>query len=211
MVRAAMREGALGVGSSLIYAPANFADTDELVALASAAGEFDGMYISHLRSESQKLLEAIDELIEIARRAGVPAEIYHLKASGRDNWSKLEQAFDRVETAQAAGLKITADMYAYPASSTGLDAAMPLWVQEGGVKDWIARLRDPEIRARVAFEMTNPDDDYVTGIENAGGPSGVLLVGFRNPDLRKYIGRTLQQVADERGRNAGRHSDGSGR
>ena len=199
LVREAMREGALGVGSSLIYAPANFANTEELVALASAAGEFDGMYISHMRNEGHKLLEALDELMEIARAADVPAEIYHLKASGESNWHKLDQVIERVEAAQAEGLKITADVYTYPASSTGLDAAMPLWVQEGGFKEWKRRLQDPENRKRVKEEIRNPSDEFTSGIVNAGGPDGVLLVGFRNPDLRKYIGKTLAEVAEERG------------
>ncbi|WP_395073594.1 N-acyl-D-amino-acid deacylase family protein [Hyphococcus sp.] len=199
MVREAMREGAMGVGSSLIYAPANFADTNELIALASAAGEYGGMYISHMRSESQQLLEALDELIEIAETAGVSAEIYHLKASGQTNWGKLDQVIAKVEAAHARGLKITADMYAYPASSTGLDAAMPLWVQEGGYEKWAERLKDPVVRARVAEAILNPSPDFFSGITNAGGPEGVLLVGFRNPDLRKYIGKTLAEVAEERG------------
>jgi len=150
-------------------------------------------------SESQQLLEALDELIEIAERAGVPAEIYHLKASGRSNWDKLDQVIAKVEAAQARGLKITADMYTYPASSTGLDAAMPLWVQEGGYDQWAERLKDPAIRARVAEAILNPSPDFFSGITNAGGPEGVLLVGFRNPDLRKYIGKTLAEVSEERG------------
>jgi N-acyl-D-amino-acid deacylase len=198
-VREAMREGAMGVGSSLIYAPANFADTNELIALMSAASEYGGMYISHIRSEDEELLEAVDELIEIARETNAPAEIYHLKASGRANWDKLDAVIAKVEAAQAEGLRITADMYAYPASSTGLDAAMPLWVQEGGYEKWAERLKDPEIRARVAGAIENPSDDYVSGITNAGGPEGVLLVGFRNPELRGYIGKTLADVAEERG------------
>ncbi|WP_375201073.1 N-acyl-D-amino-acid deacylase family protein [Hyphococcus sp.] len=199
MVREAMREGAMGVGSSLIYAPANFANTEELIALNAVVSEFGGMYISHIRSESQQLLEAVDELIEIAEKAGVPAEIYHLKASGQANWDKLDQVIAKVEAAQARGLKITADMYSYPASSTGLDAAMPLWVQEGGYEKWAERLRDPEIRARVADAILNPSEEFVSGITNAGGPEGVLLVGFRNPDLRPYIGKSLAEVAEERG------------
>ena len=145
LVVQAMEEGALGVGSSLIYAPAFYAGTDELVELARAAGEHGGLYISHLRSEGNRLLEAIDELTTIARRAGVPAEIYHLKAAGRDNWGKLDAAVQRVEAARAAGLRITADMYTYTAGSTGLDAAMPPWVQEGGYTAWAARLKDPAI------------------------------------------------------------------
>ncbi|MEZ5893718.1 MAG: D-aminoacylase [Parvularculaceae bacterium] len=198
-VRVAMREGALGVGSSLIYAPANFASTEELTALVAAAAEFGGMYISHIRSEDEELLEAVDELIGIARATGAPAEIYHLKASGRANWSKLDDVIAKVDAARAEGLKITADMYAYPASSTGLDAAMPLWVQEGGYEKWAERLQDPDIRARVGKAIREPSKEFVSGITNAGGPEGVLLVGFRNPELRKYIGKTLAEVSEERG------------
>src|SRR5690606_16541835 len=192
-------EGAMGVGSSLIYAPANFASTEELTALVAAAAEFDGMYISHIRSEAGTFLEAVDELIGIARATGAPAEIYHFKASGRPNWAKLDQAIAKIEAARAEGLAVTTDMYAYPASSTGLDAAMPLWVQEGGPEAWIERLKDPAIRARVADEMRNPDVDFESRIEHAGGPDGVLLVGFKNPALRKYQGKTLGEVARERG------------
>ncbi len=199
MVREAMREGALGVGSSLIYAPANFANTEELIALMSAASEYGGMYISHIRSEDEELLEAVDELIAIARATNSPAEIYHLKASGRANWGKLDDVIAKVEGAQKEGLKITADMYAYPASSTGLDAAMPLWVQEGGYEKWAERLKDPEIRAKVSEEILNGSDMFVSGITNAGGPEGVLLVGFRNPELRNYIGKSLAEVSEERG------------
>ena len=197
-VRDAMKEGALGVGSSLIYAPANFASTDELTALMKAAAEFDGMYISHIRNESGQLLEAVDELISIARATGAPAEIYHLKASGRGNWGKMDALIAKVEAARSEGLSITADMYTYPASSTGLDAAMPLWVQEGGHDAWVERLRDPEIRKRVAAEIRNPEGGEA-GFHNAGGAEGVLLIGFKNPALRKYTGKTLAAVAQERG------------
>ena len=199
LVREAMKEGALGVGSSLIYAPANFAPTEELIALASAAGEYGGMYISHIRSESSQLFEAIDELVRIAKEAGVPAEIYHFKASGRSNWGKLAGAIKKVDDARAEGLPITADMYSYPASSTGLDAAMPLWVQEGGHDAWVARLKDPAIRAKVAEEMRSSSEGHENRIADAGGPDGVLLLGFKNPDLRKYLGKTLGDVARERG------------
>ncbi len=198
LVRAAMREGAMGVGSSLIYAPANFASTEELTALVAAAAEFDGMYISHIRNESGQLLEAVDELIGIARATGAPAEIYHLKASGRDNWDKMDAVIAKVGAARKEGLAITADMYAYPASSTGLDAAMPLWVQEGGHDAWVARLKDPETRKRVAEEIRNPQGGEA-GFHNAGGAEGVLLIGFKNPALRKYTGKTLAAVAAERG------------
>jgi N-acyl-D-amino-acid deacylase len=201
LVRQAMREGALGVGSSLIYAPAFYADTAELVALSRAAGEFGGMYVSHLRSEGNRLLESIDELVAIARAAGVPAEIYHLKMSGQDNWSKFQAAVDRVQQARAEGLAITANMYTYTAGSTGLDAAMPPWVQEGGYQDWAARLGDAKIRARVAHEMITPSNEW-ENLGLAAGPEGMLLVGFRNKDLRRYIGRTLADVAAERGTSA---------
>lgn len=198
-VREAMRDGALGVGSSLIYAPANFASTEELVALAAAAGEYGGMYISHIRSESDRFIEALAEFIDIVRRSGARGEVYHLKASGRANWPKAEEAIAMIEAARAEGLEVTADMYVYPASSTGLNATMPLWVQEGGHAAWIARLKDPAIRARVAEEMRNPPAHFENRLDHAGGPDGVLLLGFRNPDLRRYAGRTLGDVARERG------------
>lgn len=199
LVETAMREGALGVGSSLIYAPADYARTEELIALARAAGRHGGMYISHVRDEGGGLLEALDELITIAREAGVPAEIYHFKASGRANWNKLDAAIRKVDSARAAGLRITADMYTYPASSTGLDATMPTWVQEGGFDAWVERLRDPAIRARVAAEMRGEGDGYDNAFANAGGPDGILLVSFREDSLRYLIGRTLGDVARARG------------
>lgn len=197
-VRVAMREGAIGVGSSLIYAPGNFADTDELVALVSAAAEFDGRYISHLRSEGDRFEQSVEELIHISRVTGAPAEIYHLKAGGKTNWHKMEKVFALVENAREEGLAITADMYTYTAGATGLDASMPLWVQEGGDEAWFARLEDPEIRTRVKEEMMSEDTNW----ENLGrhaGPDGVMFIGFRNPDLRHLIGKTLQEVADMRG------------
>ena len=160
LVRSAMEEGALGVGSSLIYAPAFYANTDELVALAEVAAAYDGMYISHLRSEGNGLLEALAELIEIAERSGARAEVYHLKAAGKDNWHKLDSAIAMIEHARAEGLAITTDMYTYTAGATGLDAAMPPWVQEGGLDEWIARLSDPSVRQQVAREMRTPTDAW---------------------------------------------------
>ena len=198
LVRQAMREGAVGVGSSLIYAPGNFADTDELIALVSAAAEYDGSYISHIRSEGSRLEEGVQELIKISSITGAPSEIYHLKASGKSNWHKLSNVFDLIESARAAGLFITADMYTYPAGSTGLNATMPLWVQDGGHDAWVERLQDPEIRARVAAEMRQPTNEWENFFVDAG-PENILLIGFRNPDLRTLIGKTLQEVADERG------------
>ena len=199
LVRQSMREGALGVGSSLIYAPAFYADTEELVALTSAAGEYGGMYISHLRSEGSRLLEALDELIEIAQRAGVPAQVYHLKAAGRENWPKLDSAIARIEAARASGLSITADMYTYTAGATGLDASMPPWVQEGGYEAWAERLRDPQIRTRVAQEMRTPTDEWENFFVAAGSPDRILLVGFGADSLKPLTGKTLAQVAELRG------------
>ena len=199
LVRDAMRDGALGVGSSLIYAPANFADTEELVALAKAAGEFSGAYISHIRSEGNRLEDGVREHITIAREAGVPAEIYHLKASGKPNWHKLESVFEMVEAARAEGLRITADMYTYPASATGLNASMPLWVQEGGHDAWVARLKDPAIRTRVVEEMTNPEADWENRFLQAG-PDNIMLLGFKTDALKPLTGKTLKEVADMRGK-----------
>jgi N-acyl-D-amino-acid deacylase len=198
LVRQAMNEGAMGVGSSLIYAPASFAETDELVALVSEAGRCGGMYISHMRSEGDRVLQSVDELIEIARRAHAPAEIYHLKLGGRDNWGRYGELIARIEAARAQGLRITADMYTYTAGATGLDAAMPLWVQAGGREAWIERLRDPANRARVAGEMRRPGQGWENLFYGAG-PAGMMFTDFRNPALRRYAGRTLADVARERG------------
>jgi N-acyl-D-amino-acid deacylase len=201
LVRESMRDGALGVGSSLIYAPAFYAETDELVALAKAAAEFDGMYITHMRSEGNRLLEAVDEVITIAREAGIAAEIYHLKAAGRENWDKLDDVFAKVEAARDEGLRITADMYNYTAGATGLDAAMPPWVQEGGQEAWIERLKDPETRKRVIEEMQTPSDQWENLLLAAGSADKVLLIGFDNPDLKDLTGRTLAEVAQMRGQS----------
>ncbi len=201
LVRREMEAGALGVGSSLIYAPAFYADTEELVELCKVAAEYDGIYISHLRSEGNQLLEAVDELLEIARRANIPAEIYHLKAAGRQNWEKLDEVIRKVEQARAEGLQITADMYTYTAGATGLNASMPPWVQEGGFDRWRDRLRDPGIRQRVAREMRASTDEWENLLKMAGSPDKVLLVGFKNPDLKHLTGKTLGEVAARRGKS----------
>jgi N-acyl-D-amino-acid deacylase len=200
LVRQSMEEGALGVGSSLIYAPAFYAHTDELIALCKAAAEYDGMYISHMRSEGNRLLEAVDELIEIATQANVRAEIYHLKAAGRHNWDKIEQVFAKVEAARAAGHAVSADMYTYTAGATGLNASMPPWVQEGGLEAWVARMKEPETRARVIREMRTRSDDW-ENLLLASGPEGVLLNEFRNEALKPLTGKTLAAVAAERGKS----------
>lgn len=201
LVREAMEDGAMGLGSSLIYAPAFYASTNELVELAKVVGEYDGMYISHMRSESNRLLEAIDELIHIAREGGVAGEIYHLKMAGRQNWDKFDEVVQRVEAARAEGLAITADIYTYIAGSTGLDAAMPPAVQEGGYEAWRSRLMDPAIRAQVLVEMTTPTDEW-ENLYLSAGAEGTLLVGFSNPELRHYTGMTLAEVAAQRGTSA---------
>ncbi len=195
LVRAAMEEGALGVGSSLIYAPAFYADTNELIALSRVAAEYGGRYISHIRSEGGQFVEAVDELITIAREAGIGAEIYHLKAAGADNFDKLEAVFDRIEAARAAGLDITTDMYTYTAGATGLDASMPPWVQEGGYEAWAERLKDPAIRKRLLTEIATPADDWENLYLSAGSADKILLVGFKNPELKPLTGKTLAEVA----------------
>jgi N-acyl-D-amino-acid deacylase len=201
LVSQAMEDGAMGVGSSLIYAPGSYAETDELAALVTEAGRCGGIYISHMRSEGNRLIEAVDELIEISRRSGAPAEIYHLKASGRANWAKLDQAIARIEAARAQGLRITTDMYTYPAGSTGLDAAMPTWVQAGGLEAWIGRLKDPATRARVKAEMLADRTEWENLMRHAGA-EGTLLVGFKSEKLKPLTGRTLAEVAKARGVSA---------
>ena len=196
LLRQAMQEGAFGVGSSLIYAPACFAETPELVALAEVAGAYGGMYVSHIRNEGNRLLEAVDELVDISRRSGAPAEIWHFKASGPSNWPKLEAAIERVEAARAQGLRITADMYTYHASSTGLDATMPGWVQEGGHAAWVERLKDAAVRARLRRELSTAS---TTGLNEFLSAEKILLVGFRNEALRPLTGKTLAEVAALRG------------
>lgn len=200
LVRQGMEEGALGLGTSLIYAPAFYAKTDELVALAEVAGSYGGRYISHLRSEGNRLLEAVDELMEISRRGKLPAEIYHLKAAGKNNWPKMDQVIQKIEAAQKAGQDISADMYNYTAGATGLDASMPPWVQEGGYEAWKKRLQDPEIRAKVLQEMTTPTDAW-ENLYLGAGPDGILLAGFKNDALKPLTGKTLAAVAKERGKS----------
>jgi N-acyl-D-amino-acid deacylase len=199
LVRQAMKEGAVGVGSSLIYAPATYAKTPELVALAHEAARCGGMYISHIRDEGPKLLEAIDELVTISRESGAPAEIYHYKQAGTDNWGKIDAAIAKVNDARASGLRITADMYTYPASSTGFDAAFPTWMQDGGLEAWVKRLKNPALRAKAIAEMKGPD-----GTENAklvvDHPEKVLLVGFKTAKLKPLTGKTLAEVAKARGK-----------
>ena len=196
LVRVAMEEGAMGIGSSLIYAPAFYSSTEELIEICKVASEYGGMYISHMRSESNQFLEALDELIQISEKANIPAEVYHLKAGGIPNHYKMDLAIEKINNARDRGLNITTDMYNYVAGATGLDAHMPPWVQEGGYDKWVERLKDPSIRVRVKEEMIKDTDDW----ENLGflaGPDGVLFSDFKNPELRKYVGMTLKEVSEK--------------
>ena len=199
LVRRAMEGGALGVGSSLIYEPAFCATTGELTALAAAAGEYGGMYVSHIRSEGNRVLESIGELIRISREADVRAEVYHLKASGERNYAKLDTAIRMIERARADGPPITANIYTYVASSTGLDTSMPPWVQEGGEEAWLERLRDPGVRKKVAAEMNDADAEWDNTYAAAGTPDDILLASFDVDSLDRYAGRTLAEVAEVRG------------
>jgi N-acyl-D-amino-acid deacylase len=198
LVRQSMREGALGVGSSLIYAPAFYAKTEELIALSQAAGEYGGGYVSHMRSEANRFNEAVDELIRISREANVHAEAYHLKAAGKNNWPKMAKAIQQIEQARSQGLSVSANMYTYPAGATGLDAAMPPWVQEGGHDAWVKRLKDPKTRARVIKEMRTPSNDWENLYLLAGSSDAVILIGFKNEKLKPLTGKTLSEVAKMR-------------
>lgn len=195
LVKQAMEEGALGVGSSLIYAPANYSSTEELIELCKVAGEYDGMYITHMRSEGNNIFGAVEETIRIAREGNLPAEIYHLKMAGQQNWNKLDSVLAMIDQANNSGLKITADMYTYIAGATGLDASMPPWVQEGGMKEWVKRLQDPKIRKRALDEMRKPSDKWENLLLMAGGADRVLLLDFANDSLKRFIGKTLAEVS----------------
>ncbi|MGO9988586.1 MAG: N-acyl-D-amino-acid deacylase family protein [Steroidobacteraceae bacterium] len=200
LVHQAMEEGALGVTTMLEYVPETFAKTPELIALAKESARCGGMYSAHIRSESDRLIEAIQETIDIARASGAPVEIYHFKQSGVDNWSKYVTAINLIDGARRGGIPITANMYVYNASATGLDAAMPIWVQDGGLEKWITRLKDPSVRARVAAEMRNPHPkDWENVYAGAGGATGVLFLSFKNPALKPLTGKTLAEVAKMRG------------
>lgn len=201
LVRQAMEEGALGVGSSLIYAPAFYAKTDELIALCKIAAEYDGLYISHLRSEGNAFEKAVDELMTISKEAGIRAEIYHLKAAGKDNWHKMDKIIAKIDSARKAGLDITTDMYTYIAGATGLDASMPPWVQAGGYAKWAERLQNPEIRKKVMKEMKTPTNEWENLFLGAGSSDNVLLIGFKNDTLKYLTGKTLTEVAKMRGKS----------
>ena len=199
LVRKEMEAGALGIGSSLIYAPAFYASTEELIELCKVAAEYRGKYISHMRSEGNRLLEGVDELIRISREAKIPAEIYHLKAAGQANWPKMDQVIAKIEAARKEGLKITADMYTYTAGATGLDAAMPPWVLDGGYEEAYKRLADPQMRPKIADAIRTGGTDWENLYVAAGSPDRVILVGFKNEKLKPLTGKTLAEVAKLRG------------
>ncbi len=202
LVQVAMTEGAVGLSTALIYSPACYAATDEIIALAQVVADHGGLYISHIRNEGVQLLEALDDFLSVPRATGGSAEVYHLKVSGRDNWYKLDDAIAKIEAARAEGLAITADMYTYPASSTGLAATMPPWVEEGGHRAWIERLKDPAVRQRLQREMLTSSEEWDSTYLAAGGPQNVVLIGFKTEALRPLTGRTLAEVAAMRGTSA---------
>lgn len=201
LVRSAMEQGAVGLTTALMYSPNTYARTPELIALARVSAQCGGIYSAHIRNEGDRVLEAIDETVSIARASGAPAHIYHFKQSGPDNWPKLDAAIARVNAARADGVRITADMYTYTASATGLDAGMPPWVQDGGLEQWIKRLHDPAIRARVAREMRDAHPKDWDNAYGQAGPDGVLLLAFKNPALKPLTGKTLAEVARMRGKS----------
>src|SRR6266576_2842806 len=201
LARKEMEAGALGIGTSLIYPPAFYAKTEELIELCKVAAKYQGKYISHMRSEGNQLFEGLDEVIRISREAGIPAEVYHIKAAGQKNWPKEDELLGRIEAAQKEGLKITADMYTYPASGTGLDACLPPWTEDGGFPALLQRLRDPATREKIAAQVRVDSDDWENTYVSAGSPGNILLVGFKSEKLKPLTGKTLAEVAKMRGRD----------
>jgi N-acyl-D-amino-acid deacylase len=201
LVRNEMEAGALGIGTALIYPPATYAKTEELIELCKVAARYQGKYISHMRSEGSRLLEALDELIRISREAKIPAEVYHIKVSGQQNWPKINDLLSRIEAAQKEGLKITADMYTYIAAGTGLDASLPPWTEDGGYPALFKRLRDPATREKIKAEVQTPANAWENLYLDAGGPEHILLVEFKSEKLKPLTGKTLAEVARMRGKD----------
>ncbi len=201
LVRKEMEAGALGIGTSLIYPPAFYAKTEELIELCKVAAKYQGKYISHMRSEGNRLLEGLDELTRISREAGIPAEVYHIKAAGQPNWGKIDDLLSRIEAARKEGLKITADMYTYTAGGTGLDASLPPWTEDGGYPALFKRLRDPATREKIKVQVQAPSDEWENMYLAAGGPEHILLVGFKSEKLKPLTGKTLAEVAKMRGKD----------
>src|SRR5213080_112604 len=201
LVRKEMEAGALGIGTSLIYPPAFYASTDELIELCKVAAKYQGKYISHMRSEGNQLIEALDELLRIAREANIPAELYHIKAAGQENWSKEDELLTRIERAQKKGLNVRANMYTYTAAGTGLDACLPPWSEDGGYPALFKRLRDPATRAIIKAEAQVDSDEWENLYLAAGSPEKILLVGFKSEKLKPLTGKTLAEVAKMRGKD----------
>ncbi len=201
LVRKEMEAGALGIGTSLIYPPAFYAKTDELIELCKVAANYQGKYISHMRSEGNQLFEALDELLRIAREANIPAEVYHIKAAGQKNWSKEDELLARIERAQKEGLNVRADMYTYTAAGTGLDACLPPWTEDGGYPALFKRLRDPATREKIKAEVKIDSDKWENLYLAAGSPDKILLVGFKSDELKPLTGKTLADVAKMRGKD----------
>src|SRR5437867_1298716 len=201
LVRKEMEAGALGIGTSLIYPPAFYAKTEELIELCKVAAKYQGKYISHMRSEGNQLLEALDELIRISREAGIPAEVYHIKAAGKQNWGKLDNLLSRIEAAQKEGLKITANMYTYTAAGTGLDACLPPWTEDGGYPALFKRLRDPAMRDKIAAEVSKDSEKWENLYIGTGSPDRILLVGFKSEKLKPLTGKSLAEIAKMRGKD----------
>jgi N-acyl-D-amino-acid deacylase len=201
LVRKEMEAGALGIGTFLIYPPATYAKTEELIELCKVAAKYQGKYISHMRSEGNRLLEAFDELIRISREAGIPAEVYHIKAAGQQNWPKIDTLLSRIEAAQKEGLKITANMYTYTAGATGLDACLPPWTADGGYPALFKRLRDPATREKIAAEVSKDSDGWENLYIAGSTPDKILLVGFKSDKLKPLTGKSLAEVAKMRGKD----------
>jgi N-acyl-D-amino-acid deacylase len=201
LVRKEMEAGALGIGTALIYPPAFYSKTDELIELCKVAAKYKGKYISHMRSEGNQLLEAFDELVRIAREANIPAEVYHIKAAGQKNWPKIDNLLSRIESAQKEGLNIRANMYTYTAAGTGLDACLPPWTEEGGYPALFKRLRDPTTRGKIAAEVKIDSDKWENLYIGAGSPDNILLVAFKSEKLKPLTGKTLAAVAKMRGKD----------
>src|SRR5437879_39313 len=201
LVRKEMEAGALGIGTSLIYPPAFYAKTEELIELCKVAAKYQGKYISHIRSEGNQLFEAVDELLRIAREANIPAELYHIKTASKKNWSKEDQLLTRIERAQKKGLNVRANMYTYTAAGTGLDACLPPWTEDGGYPELFRRLRDPVMRAIIKAEAQVDSDEWENLYLAAGSPEKILLVGFKSEKLKPLTGKTLAEVAKMRGKD----------
>ncbi len=201
LVRKEMEAGALGIGTSLIYPPAFYAKTDELIELCKVSAKYHGKYISHMRSEGNQLMESLEELIRIAREAQIPAEVYHIKAAGQKNWGKVDALLARIEAAQKEGLQIRANMYTYNAAGTGLDACLPPWTEDGGYPALFERLRDPATREKIKAEVQVPSDKWENLYLAAGSPDKIILVGFKSDKLKPLTGKTLAEVAQMRGKD----------